>query len=62
MKFKEFIRESKDNHAVLAFGRMNPPTIGHGKLVDKVKEIAKEHNASHHVVLSHSQDKTKNPL
>ena len=62
MKFKEFIQESKENHAVLAFGRMNPPTSGHLKLVDKVKEIAKEHGASHHVVLSHSQDKAKNPL
>ena len=41
---------------------MNPPTTGHGKLVDKVKDIAKEHGASHHVVLSHSQDKAKNPL
>ena len=62
MKFKEFIQESKENHAVLAFGRMNPPTTGHGKLVDKVKDVAKENNASHHVVLSHSQDKAKNPL
>ena len=62
MKFKEFIQESKEKHAVLAFGRMNPPTTGHGKLVDKVKEIAKEHGASHHIVLSHSQDKAKNPL
>ena len=62
MKFKEFIQESKEKHAVLAFGRMNPPTTGHGKLVDKVKDIAKEHDASHHVVLSHSQDKAKNPL
>ena len=62
MKFKEFIQESKENHAVLAFGRMNPPTTGHGKLVDKVKDIAKENGASHHIVLSHSQDKAKNPL
>ena len=62
MKFKEFIQESKEKHAVLAFGRMNPPTTGHGKLVDKVKDIAKEHGASHHVVLSHTQDKAKNPL
>ena len=62
MKFKEFIQESKEKHAVLAFGRMNPPTTGHGKLVDKVKDIAKEHDASHHVVLSHSQDKAKSPL
>lgn len=62
MKFREFIRESKEKHAVLAFGRMNPPTTGHEVLVNKVKEVAQQHNASHHVVLSHSQDKAKNPL
>ena len=47
---------------VLAFGRMNPPTTGHGALVDKVKELAKQHNADHSVVLSSSQDPEKNPL
>jgi dephospho-CoA kinase len=63
MKLKEFLlKEEKEKHAVLAFGRMNPPTTGHGVLVDKVKEIAKQHKATHHVVLSHSQDKAKNPL
>lgn len=63
MRFKEFlVTEEKENHAVLAFGRLNPPTIGHAKLVDKVKQVAKENDASHHVVLSHSQDKAKNPL
>jgi hypothetical protein len=62
MKFKKFLQEAKEKHAVLAFGRMNPPTTGHAKLVDKVKEVASEHNASHHVVLSGTQDKYKNPL
>ena len=62
MKFKKFLEEAKEKHAVLAFGRMNPPTTGHAKLVDKVKEVASEHNASHHVVLSGTQDKYKNPL
>jgi hypothetical protein len=62
MKFRDFILEATDKHAVMAFGRMNPPTTGHAKLVDKVKEVAAEHNASHHVVLSHSQDASKNPL
>jgi hypothetical protein len=62
MKFRDFLKENKEKHAVLAFGRMNPPTTGHEVLVNKVKEVAKEHNASHHVVLSHSQDKAKNPL
>lgn len=47
---------------VFAFGRMNPPTVGHEKLVNKVKEVAKEHKANHLIVISHSQDAKKNPL
>ena len=62
MKFREFILEATEKHAVMAFGRMNPPTTGHAKLVDKVKKVAADNNASHHVVLSHSQDPSKNPL
>jgi hypothetical protein len=63
MRLKDFIlKEEKEKHAVLAFGRMNPPTTGHQVLVNKVHDVAKQHNASHHVVLSGSQDKAKNPL
>jgi len=47
---------------VIAFGRMNPPTVGHQKVVDKVKAEAKKQGAMPHVFLSHSQDKKKNPL
>jgi hypothetical protein len=54
--------ESSSKHHVTTFGRMNPPTTGHLKLIDKVKEIAKNKNASHSVVVSHSQDSKKNPL
>jgi len=62
--FKQIlIEESKDlKPVVMAFGRMNPPTTGHEKLVSKVKEIAANHNAPHHVILSQTQDKKKNPL
>ena len=58
------LMEEKDQgkHAVLAFGRMNPPTSGHEKVVNKVKEVAAKHDASHHVVLSHSQSAKKDPL
>lgn len=52
----------KEKTTVFAFGRMNPPTIGHEKLVNKVKELAKEHNANHLIVVSHTQDAKKNPL
>ena len=62
MKFLKFLEEQKEKHAVLAFGRMNPPTTGHEVLVNKVKDVAKEVGGTHHIVLSHSQDKEKNPL
>lgn len=48
--------------AVVAFGRMNPPTIGHKKLVDKLKSVAQQHHGAPLLYLSHSQDKKKNPL
>ena len=61
--FLELVEEKdQGKHAVLAFGRMNPPTSGHEKVVNKVKEVAAKHNASHHVVLSHSQSAKKDPL
>ncbi len=62
MKFRDFLREQKEKSAVLAFGRMNPITSGHQKLVDKVRDIATKVGGSHHIVLSHSQDARKNPL
>ena len=62
--FLQKIEEDTKTHnpVVMAFGRMNPPTTGHEKLVNKVKEIAKDHHAPHHVILSHSSDVKKNPL
>ena len=62
--FLEIIEEAKqgEKHAVMTFGRMNPPTTGHLKVIDKVKEVAKKVGGSHHIVVSHSQDTKKNPL
>ena len=62
MKFKDFLTEKAEKHAVMAFGRMNPVTQGHEKLVNKVQDIAKTLGASAHIVVSHSQDPKKNPL
>lgn len=62
-RFISFLTEQKiKKPKVIAFGRMNPPTIGHGKLVDKVKEVAREHDAPHEVIMSHTNDPRKNPL
>lgn len=51
-----------DKTVVLSFGRLNPPTIGHQKLVDKLESTAKSMNADAHLYMSHTQDKKKNPL
>lgn len=59
--FLEFLKESVDTH-VLAFGRMNPPTSGHMKVIDTVRNVANQENASHSVVVSHSNNPKNNPL
>lgn len=61
-KLREEIVLSEEKHHVMTFGRLSPPTTGHAKLVDKVKEIAKHHKADHTVILSHTHDGNKNPL
>lgn len=47
---------------VLSWGRMNPPTKGHEKLIQKIKDVALMLDATPLVYLSHSQDPIKNPL
>jgi predicted kinase len=59
---KLFEEEQTENPVVMAFGRMNPPTTGHEKLVNRVKEIASDYKAPYHIILSHSTDAKKNPL
>jgi len=48
--------------AVVAWGRANPPTVGHEKLFDKTLEHAEEVGGKAHIFVSHSQDNKKNPL
>ena len=63
-KFLDKLKEDTQTKSpvVMAFGRMNPPTTGHEKLVNRVKDIAKDYKAPHHVIISHSVDANKNPL
>lgn len=61
-KLTLILEEAIKKPVVFAFGRMNPPTTGHEKLVNTVKKTAKEHAADHEIVLSHSHDGDKNPL
>jgi len=50
--------EQDGKTAVLAFGRLNPPTIGHAKLVDTITSIA----GDHFLFLSHTQKPKTDPL
>lgn len=57
--FSSYITEQA-NTMYFTFGRMNPPTIGHGVLLDKIKKLSGPN--PYRVYLSHSEDKKKNPL
>ena len=50
--------EAQSKTAVLAFGRLNPPTVGHAKLVDKLTSI----NGDHYLFLSQTQKPKTDPL
>lgn len=56
------LQEAENSTAVMAFGRYNPPTVGHEKLINKVKDTASEHGGSAHVFASHSENTSKDPL
>ena len=51
--------------AVFCWGRFNPPTVGHGKLLDALVSVAKRkggRNSDTFILVSHSVDPEKNPL
>ncbi len=61
--FSELLAKSgRKKPVVFAFGRLNPPTIGHQKLIDRVITMAKRVKGKPVLYVSASQDKTKNPL
>ena len=60
--YKSLLKEAKAKSAVMVFGRFNPPTIGHGKLLESAGNIARRFNAELYVYGSQSQDPKKNPL
>jgi len=56
------IKEAVQDKAVITFGRMNPPTVGHEKLVNKIVSTAISEKGTPLVYLSKTQDAKKNPL
>ena len=57
-----FLKEDDRSTAVFAFGRFNPPTIGHQKLISKVLEMAKSLNGKGYIFLSQKQNNKTDPL
>ena len=57
--FGDYLVE-ENSTAHFTFGRMNPPTSGHEKLLDKLAQVAGKQ--PYYVFLSQTQDKKKNPL
>lgn len=59
LTFSEFLRENKDT-VYFTFGRMNPPTVGHERLLNNLREKAGKN--PYRIYLSQSNDQKKNPL
>ena len=57
--FKNYLVE-EEKTVYFTFGRMNPPTIGHEKLMNKLAMSSAKN--PYRIYLSQSQDKNKNPL
>ena len=59
--FEQFL-EAKQKTVVFSFGRLNPPTVGHQKLLQKIVQTAKQQSGQPMMFVSYSQDAKKNPL
>ncbi len=57
-----FLKEDDRSTAVFAFGRFNPPTIGHQKLIQSVIDTAQKANGKAYLFLSHKQNAKTDPL
>ena len=57
--FRQF-NEEKEKEVFFTFGRFNPPTTGHQKLMDKIAKVAR--GKDYKIYASNSVDPKKNPL
>ena len=58
--FSDYLVEDAKKEVTFVFGRFNPPTIGHEKLFDQTKKLAR--SGSYRIYASKSEDPKKNPL
>lgn len=57
--FSQYLVE-EEREVYFTFGRMNPPTVGHGKVMDTL--ASKSGKADYKVYVSQSQNPKKDPL
>jgi len=60
MLLSQLFEAINKQHAAFCFGRMNPPTVGHGQLIDTVAQAAA--GGDYFIFTSQTQDSKKNPL
>ena len=60
MFLTELFEQQTPKHAAFCFGRMNPPTVGHGQLIDTVANASQ--GGDYFIFVSQTQDSKKNPL
>lgn len=58
--FEMFEQQESPKHAAFCFGRMNPPTVGHGQLINTVAKASQ--GGDYFIFVSQTQDSKKNPL
>ena len=56
------LSEEAEHHGVFAYGRFNPPTVGHEKLIHATEKVAAAHKVPAHIIASHSEGNAKNPV
>jgi nicotinic acid mononucleotide adenylyltransferase len=48
--------------AVFGFGRVNPPTLGHARVVERISELSQSADVPGRFYLSYSNDAERNPI
>jgi len=60
--FRALMEASVPKKVVFAFGRFQPPTVGHELLINTVKHTAEQQGAEYVIYVSKTQDHKANPL
>lgn len=62
MKITEISKPTNNKTVVCSFARMNPPHVGHEKLINSIISESQALSCPYHIMVSQTVDKKKNPL